>query len=55
MKISEKIKKRLEENNKRFWANDNISEYIKAGEKEKLINRTAIKTTHALKDFAHLL
>ena len=25
------------------------------GEKEKLINQTAIKTTHALKDFAHLL
>ena len=37
MKISEVIKKRLKDAKKRFWANDNISEYIKEGEKELLI------------------
>jgi GTP cyclohydrolase I len=38
MKISEKIKKRLEAVNKRYWANDNISEFIENDEKEKLID-----------------
>ena len=38
MKISEKIKKRLEDANKRYWANDNISEFIENDEKEKLID-----------------
>ena len=38
MKISEKIKKRLEAANKRYWANDNISEFIENDEKEKLID-----------------
>ncbi|MEC7108360.1 MAG: GTP cyclohydrolase I [Verrucomicrobiota bacterium] len=38
MKISEKIKKRLEATNKRYWANDNISEFIENDEKEKLID-----------------
>ena len=33
MKISEKIKKRLEAANKRYWANDNISEFIENDEK----------------------
>ena len=51
MKISEKIKKRLEENNKRFWANDNISEYIEAGEKEKLID----EATSAFEDVLNSL
>ena len=36
MKISEKIKKRLEAANKRYWANDNISEFIENDEKERL-------------------
>ena len=38
MKISEKIKKRLEAANKRYWANDNISEFIENDEKERLID-----------------
>ena len=38
MKISEKIKKRLEAANIRYWANDNISEFIENDEKEKLID-----------------
>ena len=38
MKISEKIKKRLEAANKRYWANDNISEFIENDEKEKLVD-----------------
>ena len=38
MKISEKIKKRLEAANKRYWANDNISEFIENNEKERLID-----------------
>ena len=33
----EEIKARLEENNIRYWANDNISDYIKEGEKQELI------------------
>ena len=33
----EEIKARLEENNVRYWANDNISDYIKEGEKQELI------------------
>ena len=38
MKISEKIKKRLLEAKVRYWANDNISEFIKENEKELLID-----------------
>ena len=38
MKKFEEITKRITENNKRFWAGDNISEYIKEGEKEILID-----------------
>ena len=33
----QEIKARLEENNVRYWANDNISDYIKEGEKQELI------------------
>ena len=33
----EEIKARLEENNIRYWANDNISDYIKEGEKQEII------------------
>ncbi len=38
MKISENIKARLEQNGVRYWANDNISEYISEDEKQKLID-----------------
>lgn len=37
MSISKKILKRLKDNDVRYWANDNISEYLKEGEKELLI------------------
>jgi len=37
MKTSEKIKQRLEDAGKRFWAGDNISEYIEQGEREELV------------------
>ena len=38
MKIKDTIKKRLQENNVRYWANDNISKYIEPGEKQQLID-----------------
>ena len=38
MKKFEEITKRITEDNKRFWAGDNISEYIKEGEKDILID-----------------
>ena len=37
MKTSEKIKQRLEDNNARYWAGDNIADYIEAGERDELI------------------
>tara|TARA_B100000965_G_scaffold37692_1_gene27810 strand:- start:493 stop:1179 length:687 start_codon:yes stop_codon:yes gene_type:complete len=37
MKISQKIKSRLDAAGARAWANDNISEYIEEGEKQLLI------------------
>ena len=38
MKTKDTIKKRLQENNIRHWANDNISKYIEPGEKQQLID-----------------
>jgi len=38
MTIKDTIKKRLEDNNVRYWANDNIADYIKEGEKQQLID-----------------
>ena len=38
MKKYEEITKRIQDNNHRYWAGDNISEYIKQGEKEILID-----------------
>ena len=38
MKKFEEITKRITEDNKRFWAGDNISGYIKEGEKDILID-----------------
>ena len=34
----QEIKSRLEKNNVRYWANDNIAEYIEEGEKQQLID-----------------
>lgn len=41
MKRSELIRKELESNGKRYWAGDNISEYIKEKDIEILIDETA--------------
>ena len=38
MKISQKIKERIDAGGGRAWANDNISEYMEEGEKQKLID-----------------
>lgn len=38
MKVSEKIRQRLTENEARFWAGDNISQYMEPGEKDELID-----------------
>lgn len=43
MKTSEKIKQRLEQANARYWAGDNISQYIKDGEREELIDELTDK------------
>ena len=43
MNKSEEIKARLREAGKRFWAGDNISEFIKDGEKQQLIDELAPK------------
>ena len=37
MKIKDKIQQRLEDNKVRYWANDNIADYIEEGEKQELI------------------
>ena len=37
-KTSDKIRERLEANEVRYWANDNIADYIEEGEKQKLID-----------------
>ena len=37
MEKVKEIKKRLEEAGLRYWANDNISEVLQEGDKEKLI------------------
>jgi len=43
METSKKIKQRLQEAGKRFWAGDNISDFIEEGEKEQLIDELAVK------------
>ena len=42
MKISEKIRQRLNKKSIRFWANDNIFNYLKEGEKDLLIEELTI-------------
>ena len=37
MNVKDKIKQRLVDNNVRYWANDNIADYIEEGEKQELI------------------
>ena len=43
MDTSKKIKARLQEAGKRFWAGDNISDFIEEGEKQHLIDELAVK------------
>ena len=43
MSISDTIKQRLEESNTRYWAGDNISQHIKEGEKQLLIEELTPK------------
>lgn len=38
MNVKDKIKQRLVDNNVRYWANDNIADYIEEGEKQQLID-----------------
>jgi GTP cyclohydrolase I len=42
-KTSDKIIKRIKDSNARYFANDNISEFIKDGEKDSLISELAVK------------
>lgn len=41
--LSEVIRNRLKADNKRFWAGDNISEYISESDKETLISEATVK------------
>ena len=43
METSKKIKQRLKEAGKRFWAGDNISDFIEEGEKQQLVDELAPK------------
>jgi len=43
MSTSNKIKDKLKEAGKRFWAGDNISEYMEEGDQQKLIDELAPK------------
>jgi len=43
MKKYEEVTRRIKDANKRYWAGDNISEFIYANEKEKLIEEAAEK------------
>lgn len=46
--VSVRIKNRLEEAGQRYYAADNISEYIKDGEKEELIEELTFKFEHVI-------
>jgi GTP cyclohydrolase I len=43
MKTSKKIKQRIEDAGSRYWAGDNISEFVKEGELDELINELTEK------------
>jgi len=43
MKTSKKIKQRIDEAGARYWAGDNISQFIKEGELDELINELTEK------------
>jgi GTP cyclohydrolase I len=48
MSTSKKIKDRLVAAGKRFWAGDNIADFIEDGEKEQLIDELAVKFVDVL-------
>ena len=48
MSTSKKIKQRLKDAGKRFWAGDNISDFIEDGEKQQLIDELAPKFEEVL-------
>ena len=48
MSTSKKIKQRLKEAGKRFWAGDNISDFIEDGEKQQLIDELVPKFEEVL-------
>ena len=48
MEISKKIKQRLKEAGKRFWAGDNISDFIEEGEKQQLVDELTSKFEEVL-------
>ncbi len=43
METSKKIKEKLQKAGKRFWAGDNISEYLEEGDQQKLVDELAPK------------
>jgi len=43
METSKKIKNKLQQAGKRFWAGDNISEYLEEGDQQKLVDELAPK------------
>ena len=43
METSKKIKEKLQQDGKRFWAGDNISAYLEEGDKDKLIDELSDK------------
>jgi|TARA_A100001391_G_scaffold151797_1_gene109534 GTP cyclohydrolase I len=49
MSISDDIKQRLEKADQRYWAGDNISDYIQPGEKDMLIEELTTKFEDVLK------
>ena len=49
MKTSDKIKKKLQDAGARFWAGDNISDYMEEGDQQKLVDELAPKFEDVLK------
>ena len=49
MKISQKIKERIDADGGRSWANDNISKYLEEGDKQKLIEEAMPAFENVLK------
>ena len=49
MKISQKIKERIDADGARSWANDNISKYLEEGDKQKLIEEAMPAFENVLK------